>query len=97
MYILNSINIFEDDTTGKMYLEEYIDKYANFINSILLVNNNFQNVNIIINFLNYFILQKNDSHFSLEELEMEIFKKTVYDKISDKIYRKTSFLYNKIN
>ena len=96
MYILNSVNIFEDDATGRMYLEEYIDKYTNFVNSILLVNANFQNVNIIINFLNYFILLKDDSHFSLEELGMKIFKKTVYDKISDKIYQKTSLLYNKL-
>ena len=96
MYILNSVNIFEDDATGRMYLEEYIDKYTNFVNSILLVNANFQNVNIIINFLNYFILHKNDSHFSLEELGMKIFKKTVYDKLADKIYQKTSLLYNKL-
>ena len=94
-YILNSVNIFEEDETGKIYLEEYFDKYTNYVNSILLVNSNFQNVNIIINCLNWF-LKQNDSQFSLEELAMSIFKKTVYDKISEKILIKTSILYNKL-
>ena len=96
MNILYSLNIFEDDATGKIYLEEYIDKYNNFVNSILLINSNFENVNIIINYLNSFILKKNDSQkFSLEQLAMQIFKTTVYDIISEKIFNKTFTLYKK--
>ena len=94
MYILNSVNIFEDDKIGKIYLEEYIDKYNNYVNSILLVNSNFENVNLIINYLSSYILNKKDSSkFSLEQLAMEIFKKTVYDTIKEKIFNKTSFVY----
>ena len=96
MYILNSVNIYENDETGKIFLEEYVEKYTHFVNSILLINHNFHNVNIIIRYLNYFILGKNDTQFSLEELAMKIFKKTVYDKISQKILTKTSLLYNKL-
>ena len=93
-YILNSVNIFEEDKIGKIYLEEYIDKYTNFINSILLVNSNFENVNLIINYLNLYILKKNDSQkFSLEQLGMKIFKKTVFYIIAEKLFNKTSSLY----
>ena len=96
MYILNSVNIFEDDLIGRIYLEEYIDKYNNFVNSILLINSNFENINIIINYLTTFIFKKNYSQkFSLEQLAMKIFKKTVYDKISEKIQNKTFSLFNK--
>ena len=96
MYILNSVNIFEDDLIGRIYLEEYIDKYNNFVNSILLINSNFENINIIINYLTTFIFKKNYSQkFSLEQLAMKIFKKTVYDKISEKIQKKTFSLFNK--
>ena len=96
MYILNFINIFEEDITGKNYLEEFINEYYNYVCSFDFINGKFLNVNIIINYLISFILKKKDSRFSLEELAMKIFKKTVYDNISEKIINKTSLLYNRI-
>ena len=97
MYILENINRFEDDKDEKKFLNEIICKYNNYINSILLINHNFENVNIIINYLNYFIVNNNASEkFSLYELARKIYKKTVYDKISEQINNKTSLFYKKV-
>ena len=96
-YILFSLEIFEDDVNQKNYLEEYINKYNNFVCSIDRIDSIFENVNVIINYLISFILKKNDSQkFSLLELASKIFKKTVYDKISEKIFNKTCLVYKKI-
>ena len=96
-YILFSLYIFEDYGAEKYYLEEYINKYNNFVCSMHNIDSLFENVNIFINYLISFILKKNDSQkFSLLELAIKIFKKTVYDKISEKIFNKTCLLYKKI-
>lgn len=94
MYILESITKYENDKNIIKFINEYICQYNNYTNSSLLINYNFENVNLIINYLSYFTLHKNTSDkFSIYELARKIFKKTVYEKISEKINKKTSILY----
>ena len=100
--ILENVNNYKNADENK-FLEEYITKYTNYVNSILLINSNFENINIIINYLNKYVLQKQtDNKFSLYELARKIFKTKVFDKLEQNLRNKTSILYynlldNKIN
>ena len=96
IYILENLNRFIDDKDEKQFINECICKYNNYINSILLINHNFENVNIIINYLNYFINKNTSDKFSLYELARKIYKKNVYDQLSEKINNKTCLLYKKV-
>ena len=94
--IIESINRYENDEDEINYLNEYVTKYNNYVNAALLINSNFRNINIIINFLNILIIKINkDGMFSLYELSRKIFDKIVFSKISEKIIIKTSILFNK--
>ena len=94
--ILETINRYNNDEDESKYLETFNTKYNNYINTALLINNNFENVNIIINFLNIFIARINvDEKFWLYELSRKIFENIIYSKISEKIINKTSILFTK--
>ena len=105
LYCIDILENVNDNRTGneKKFLEQYITKFTNYINSTLLINSNFENINIIVNYLNQYVLQKqSDDKFSLYELARRIFKKIVFDKLEQNIRNKTSILYinflnNKIN
>ena len=93
MYIYESIARFEDDKNVKNFLMEYITQYKNYVNSCLIINSNFENINIIVNYLNKFVLKKNtEEKFSLYELSRKIFNKEILEHFYDKILKKTSIL-----
>ena len=91
MYIYETISIYEDDKNETKFLEEYNNLYNNYINSCLSINSNFQNINVIVNYLNYFILNNNtEVKFSLYELARSIFNKKILRSYHDKIINKMS-------
>ena len=106
--ILENVNNC-DEYDEQKFLEELYNKYTNYVNTCLLIDSNFQNINIIVNYLNNYVLKKNtEEKFSLYDLATKIFRKTVLEKFENKgsklgkIANKTSFLYinllnNKIN
>ena len=97
MYIIESIIRFKDDNDVKKYLDEYNCKYTNYVNSCLLLNYNFENVNIIVNYINHFIIKRNVAEkFSIYDLGRKIFEKTVFGKINRDIFNKTSFVFKKL-
>ena len=94
LYILESINKYKDNKQEKDFLEQFIVKFTNYANSSLLINSNFENVNIIINDINCFILKKNVSEkFSLHQLAMKIFERKVFNEINKEILNQTSLLF----
>ena len=92
-----SIIRFQNDKDCNTFLNDFNDNYNNFTNVSLLLNQNFQNINIIINYLNMYIMNNNNIcyNFSIYELARNIFKKKVYDKVSETVLQKTTILLNK--
>ena len=92
-----SIIRFQNDKDCNTFLNDFNDNYNNFTNVSLLLNQNFQNINIIINYLNMYIMNNNTIcyNFSIYELARNIFKKKVYDKVSETVLQKTTILLNK--
>jgi len=93
-YIYKYLKIYETQKNKIKYdklLLEYNNKHNDFINFSLLINEHFKNINIIINYLNKFILIKNnnnnnsDNYFSLYKLCINIMKKEIYEKINIKL------------
>lgn len=96
-YILESVNKYVDNKQVKDFLILYNIKYTNYVNSSLLINSNYENVNIIINSINCLILKKNASDkFSLYQLAMKIFEKKVFNKLNDEILNQTCLLFNNL-
>ena len=65
---------------------EYITKHNDLVNFGLLVDEHFNNINLIIHYLNKFIILKNNkslNYFSIYKMCMNIFKKEIYDKIKN--------------
>ena len=93
MYIYESIIRFKDDKDAKKILNEFVSKSSNYVNSCLLLNSNFENVNIIVNYLNHFIIKKDCEKFSIYDLSRKIFRKKVYDQMNDEILKKTAFIF----
>lgn len=93
MYIYESIIRFKDDKDAIKILNEFVSKSSNYVNSCLLLNSNFENVNIIVNYLNHFIIKKDSDKFSIYDLSRKIFRKKVYDQINNEILNKTSFIF----
>lgn len=94
IYTYESIVRFVNSSDEKPFLVNYANKYDEYINVSLLINSNYDNVNIIMNYVNQYIMNnsENSTKFSLYELARKIFKKNVFDKISETVYEKTSFL-----
>ena len=95
-YIYKYLKIYEtqkNNIKNDKLLLEYNNKHNDFINFSLLINDHFKNINIIINYLNKFILIKNNennnnnsnNYFSLYKLCMNIMKKEIYEKLSNKL------------
>ena len=97
MYIIESIIRYKDDIDVKKYLNEYTCKYTNYVNSCLLLNSNFENVNIIVNYINDFIIKNKEAGvFSIYDLSRKIFVKTVFEQINKDILAKTSYIFKKL-
>ena len=91
IYIFETISIFDDDRNEMKFLEEYNQLYTNYINFCLSINSKFENINVIVNYLNYFILKnKTDKKFSLYQLARSIFDKKILERFFDKLINKTS-------
>ena len=98
IYTIQNIN----QNNENRFLTEYINKHNDFINFSLLINERFNNINLIINYLKKFILIKNNNiktndnndknlfnYFSIYKLCINIMKKEFYEKLEKKI--KTNF------
>ena len=97
MSTYESIVKYINDKEEHKFLVDYVNKYNDYINASLLINTKFQNVNIIMNFLNKYIMnnKNNDNKFSLYTLARKIFKKNIYEKVVQNILPKFSSLLNK--
>ena len=97
VYTYESIIRYQNDKDYTKFLCDYNENYNNYTNVSLLLNQNFQNINIIMNYLNMYILNNNNicNNFSIYELARNIFKKNVYDKVSETVLQKTTLLLNK--
>ena len=105
IYIYETIIRFEDEKDETEYLKQFSKTYSEYINTALLVNSNFKNINIIINYLNEYLSRdnlenkngkKSQAKFSLYDLYLKIYQKQVFEKLAKKINCKTSFLLRKI-
>ena len=97
-YTYESIIKYENDKDEKKFLLDYINKYNDYINASLLIDSYFQNVNIIMNYLNKYILNNTKSNkFSIYKLARKIFKKNVFKKVFQTLDKKYSVLVAKYN
>ena len=105
IYIYETIIRFENEKDETQFLEQFTKNYSEYINTALLVNSNFQNVNIIINYLNKYLREnsqekknskKNKVKFSLYDLYLKIFQKQIFEKLAKKVNSKTPLLLRKI-
>ena len=98
-----SIYTIPNNNNNKL-ISEFISKHNEFINFSLLINEQFNNINIIINYLNKFILKNNAknnnnnniNYFSIYKMCFNIMKKEIYDKLKNNIkikFEKISYLY----
>ena len=74
---------FDDIKKGNELIKEYIEIHNNFINFSLSINEQYKNINIIINYLYRFIKDKTQKYFqfSLHKMIFNIMKNELYDKI----------------
>ena len=93
IYIYETIVRFEGEKDETQFLNQFTKNYSEYINTALLVNSNFQNVNIIINYLNKYLIgnsqenknsKKNKVKFSLYDLYLKIFQKQIFEKLARK-------------
>ena len=105
IFIYETIIRFENEKDETEFLNQFTKNYSDYINIALMTNSNFQNVNIIINFLNKYLIENNQENkkskkskvkFSLYDLYLKIYQKQIFDKLAKKINSKTSFLLRKI-
>ena len=105
IYIYETIIRFENEKDETEFLNQFTKNYSDYINTALTMNSNFQNVNIIINFLNKYLIEnnqeskknkKNKVKFSLYDLYLKIYQKQIFEKLAKKVNSKTSFLLRKI-
>ena len=105
IYIYETIIRFEGEKDETEFLNQFSKNYSDYINTALLVNSNFQNINIIINYLNEYLIgnsqenktgEKNKEKFSLYDLYLKIYQKQIFEKLVKKTNSKTSFLLRKI-
>ena len=102
---INIYSISNNDNNKNKFLSEFISKHNDFINFSLLINDHFNNINIIINYLNKFILLKNDPknnninnnniyYFSIYKMCINIMKKEIYDKLNNELKKKFEYITN---
>ena len=105
IYIYETIVRFEGEKDETQFLNQFTKNYSEYINTALLVNSNFQNVNIIINYLNKYLIgnsqenknsKRNKVKFSLYDLYLKIFQKQIFEKLARKANSKTSLLVRNI-
>ena len=105
IYIYETIIRFEEEKDEAELLNQFTKHYSEYINTALLVNSNFQNINIIINYLKQFLIgnnhekensKKNSVKFCLYDLYLKIYKKQIFEKLAKKVNSKTSLLMKKI-
>ena len=83
--LIKSYIIIYNNNDDKLLLE-YLNKYNDFINFSLLINDHFKNINIMMNYLNKFILTKNNNdkrfnYFSIYKMCLNIIKNEIYEKL----------------
>ena len=107
-FIYSYINIYSisnNDNNKNKLLSEFISKHNDFINFSLLINDHFNNINIIINYLNKFIQLKNNTnnnninnnniyYFSIYKMCINIMKKEIYDKLNNELKKKFEYITN---
>jgi len=89
IYNYESTIRFEKDKDETVFLTQFNKAYNNYINAALLTDSNFENINIIINYLDKFLngnnQDKKEGKFSLYQLYFKIFEKKVFEKLEIKI------------
>ena len=105
IYIYETIMRFEDEKDETEFLNQFTKNYSEYINTALMMNSNFQNLNIIINFLNKYLIENNQENknsknkkvkFSLYDLYLKIYQKQIFQKLAKKVNSKASLLLRKI-
>ena len=105
IYIYETIIRFEGEKDETEFLNQFSKNYSEYINTALLINSNFQNINIIINYLSEYLIgnsqenknsEKNKAKFSLYDFYLKIYQKQIFEKLAKKTNSKTSFLLKKI-
>lgn len=105
IYIYETIIRFEDGKDETEFLNQFTKYYSDYINTALMMNSNFQNISIIINYLYEYLIEKSQENkdskknkvkFSLYNLYLKIYQKKIYEKIAKTANSKTSFLLGKI-
>ena len=96
IYDYECIIRFDKDKDENKFLRQFNKAYNSYINAALLTDSNFENVNIIINYLNRFLNGKNQdknvNKFSLYQLYFKIFEKKIFEKLEKKIDVKASLI-----
>jgi hypothetical protein len=94
IYNYECIIRFDKEKDETKFLRQFNKAYNNYINAALLTDSNFENINIIINYLNRFLNGKNQdknvNKFSLYQLYFKIFEKKIFEKLEKKIDAKAS-------
>ena len=75
--------IYCDNKNGNELIIQFVKNHENFVNFSLSINEQFNNLNVIINYLYRFINDKTKKYcgFSLYKLFFNIMKKEIYDKL----------------
>ena len=85
---------FDNDKEEAKFLSQFNKAYNSYINAALLTDSNFENISIIINYLDKFLngnyQNKNVGKFSLYQLYFKIFEKKFFEKLEKKIELKAS-------
>ena len=94
IYDYECIIRFDNDKDETKFLRQFNKAYNSYINAALLTDSNFENINIIINYLDRFLNGKNQDKnlekFSLYQLYFKIFEKKIFEKLEKKIDAKAS-------
>ena len=94
IYTYETIVRYENSSDEKKFLVDSINQYDKYIKTSLLINSNYDNINLLMNYVKTYVMNNSDNSkkFSLYELSRKIYEKNVFDKISKKLIEKTSFL-----
>ena len=98
-------SIQNNNINNNKLISEFIIKHNDFVNFSLLINEHFNNINIIINYLDKFILRENHAndnsnnnikYFSIYKMCINIMKKEIYDKLKNNLkikFEKITYQY----
>ena len=98
--LYSKINIYiydSENAYGNELIKQYIKTHDNFVNFSLSINEKFNNINIIINYMYRFITDKNKEYyeFSLHKMLFNIMKKEIFDKIEPYLLKDFKILCDK--